>query len=137
MEFCIKSRVQELNNERKGQVVYYARPKMKRYVSAEEVARRIEEATSLTRGDVWNALISLTKVVKDELRNGSLVDLGELGSLQLVVGSRMVGTPEEVTVANALKTPKIVFRPKKAMLESVKRVRLTIDHGTGVANVGE
>ncbi len=127
MEFSIKSKTQNLNNEDKGQTIYYAWPKMKRHITTEEVVARIETATSLTKGDVWNALISLSKVVSDELRNGSLVDLAELGSLQLVVTSRMMSSPEDVTVEKALKTPKIVFHPKKAMRDIAKKVHLSID----------
>ena len=85
--------------------------------------------TSLSEGDVSNALISLGNIVCDALKMGMSVDLAELGSLRLIVPSKMMDTPEEVTVADALKTPKIVFTPKQKMRDAANSVELSIDRG--------
>ena len=66
----------------------------------------------------------------DALKMGMSVDLAELGSLRLVVPSKMMDTPEEVTVADALKTPKIVFTPKQKMRDAANSVELSIDRDT-------
>ena len=87
---------------------------------------RIVRETSLSAGDVSNALVSLSNVVCDALNMGMSVDLGELGSFRPVVPSKMMNTEEEVTVNNALKSPKIVFTPKAAMRNAVNGVKLTI-----------
>ena len=71
------------------------------------VVERIVRETSLSEGDVKNALVSLSNVVCDALQLGMSVDLAELGSFRLVVPSRMMDTPAEVTVKDALKAPKI------------------------------
>ena len=63
----------------------------------------------------------------DALKLGMSVDLAELGSLRLVVPSKMMDTPEEVTVADALKTPKIIFTPKQKMRDAANSVELSID----------
>ena len=42
----------------------------------------------------------------------------------------MMDTPEEVTVADALKTPKIVFTPKQKMRDAANSVELSIDRDT-------
>ena len=39
----------------------------------------------------------------------------------------MMDTPEEVTVADALKTPKITFTPKQKMRDAANAVELSID----------
>ena len=90
---------------RKGQTVYYAYPKSQQKLTNDMVVERIVRETSLSEGDVKNALVSLSNVVCDALQLGMSVDLAELGSFRLVVPSRMMDTPEEVTVANALKNP--------------------------------
>ncbi len=131
IEFGIKSKVSTLG-DRKGQTVYYAWPKMNQHMTNDEVIEHIVDATSLAKGDVKNALASLTEVVNEALSRGSSVDLAELGSLRVVVSSKMMDTPEEVTVANALKTPKITFTPKSEMLAAAKSVKLSIDHSAGV-----
>ena len=55
------------------------------------------------------------------------VDLAELGSFRLTVPSKMMDSPEEVTVADALKTPKITFTPKQKMCDAANAVELSID----------
>ena len=57
------------------------------------------------------------------------MDLAELGSLRLIVPSKMMDTPEEVIVADALKTSKIVFTPKQKMRDAANSVELSIDRG--------
>ena len=48
----------------------------------------------------------------------------------------MMDTPDEVTVANALKTPKIVFTPKQKMRDAANAVELSIDKGSVKSSMG-
>ena len=129
IHFEIKSKVQPIG-ERKGQTVYYAHPKSQQQMTHEMVVKRIVNETSLSEGDVSNALISLSNVVCDALQMGMSVDLAELGRLRLIVSSKMMDKPEDVTVAKALNTPKIVFTPKQKMRDAANAVELSIDQGT-------
>ena len=142
MEFDIASRVQPVGN-RKGQTVYYAKLKSQSKMDNDMVIERIVRETSLSEGDVRNALISLSNVVCDAMKMGMSVDLAELGSFRLVVPSKMMDTEEEVTVAHALKNPKIVFTPKQRMRDAANEVELSIDRkpvtvipGTGTETPG-
>lgn len=126
MEFDIDSRVQPIG-ERKGQTVYFAKLKSQQKLTNKMVIERIVRETSLSEGDVSNALISLSNIVCDALKMGMSVDLAELGSIRIVVPSKMMNTPEEVTVKDALKTPKIVFTPKQKMRDAANAVELSID----------
>ena len=128
IEFDVKSKILNVG-ERKGQTVYYAQPKMQQRMPVEEVKRRIVRETSLSEGDVNNAMISLRNVVCDGLRLGMSVDLGDLGTFRVVVPSKMMDSEEEVTAENALKTPKIVFTPKQIMRDAAKAVEVMIDKG--------
>lgn len=123
--FEIKTRTSTLGN-RKGQSVYYAYPKMQQKMTTKMLIDRIVRETSLSAGDVRSALISLSNVVNDALAMGMSVDLADLGSLRLTVPSKMMDSPEEVTVQKALKTPKIIFTPKAAMREAANSVELSI-----------
>ena len=60
---------------------------------------------SSSKGDVSNALISLSNIVCNAHKMGMSVDLARFGSLRLIVPSKMMDTPKEVTVTDALKTP--------------------------------
>lgn len=134
LEFEVKSRVQPVG-VRKGQTVYFAQVKSQQKLTNKMLVERIVRETSLSEGDVKNALVSLSNVVCEALQMGMSVDLAELGSIRPVVPSKMMDTPAEVTVANALKTPKIVFTPKQKMRYAANNVELSIDRGT-VTNAG-
>ena len=135
LDFEIKTKVLNVGN-RKGQTVHYAQVKSQQKLTNEMVIERIVRETSLSEGDVKNALISLSNVVCDALKMGMSVDLAELGNLRLVVPSKMMDTPEEVTVADALKTPKIVFTPKQKMRDAANSVELSIDRSSVKASTG-
>jgi len=111
----------------KGETVYYAHPKTQQHMTNKAVVDHIVRETSLSAGDVSNALISLSNVVCEALKQGMSVDLAELGSLRLSVSSKMMDTPEKVTVKDALNTPKILFSPKQAMRDAANSVELSID----------
>ena len=125
LEHEVKSKVLTIGN-RKGQTVYYAYPKSQQKLTYKMVVERIVRETSL----------SLSNVVCDALQLGMSVDLAELGSFRLVVPSKMMDTPEEVTVANALKAPKIVFTPKQKMRDAASQVELSIDKGSVKSSTG-
>ncbi len=127
IEFEVKSKTQNVG-KRKGQTVYYAMPKGTGKLSNKALVDRIVRETSLSAGDVSNALISISAVVCDALREGLSVDLADLGRLSLSVPSRRMDSPGEVTVKDALKQPRILFRPKRAMREAAREVVLRIDH---------
>ncbi|WP_455995975.1 HU family DNA-binding protein [Phocaeicola barnesiae] len=128
LDFEVKSKVQPVG-ERKGQTVYYAQVKSQQKLTNKMLVERIVRETSLSEGDVKNALISLSNVVCEALQLGMSVDLAELGSFRLTVPSKMMDSPEEVTVADALKTPKITFTPKQKMRDAANAVELSIDRG--------
>ena len=126
----------EIKKNRKGQTVYYAYPKSQQKLTNEMVIERIVRETSLSEGDVKNALVSLSNVVCDALQLGMSVDLAELGSFRLVVPSKMMDSAAEVTVKDALKTPKIVFTPKQKMRDAANSVELSIDRSSVKASTG-
>lgn len=64
IEHEIKSRVITIGN-RKGQTVYYAYPKSQQKLTNKMLIDRIVRETSLSEGDVKNALVSLSNVVCD------------------------------------------------------------------------
>ena len=125
LEFDVKSRTLPLG-DRKGQTVYYAYPRNQQKMTTKMVIDRIVRESSLSAGDVRNALTSLSSVVNDALAMGMSVDLSDLGSFRLTVPSKMMDTPEDVTVAKALKNPKITFTPKAAMREAANSVEMSI-----------
>ena len=136
LEFEVKSKVQPVG-ERKGQTVYYAQVKSQQKLTNKMLVERIVRETSLSEGDVKNALISLSNVVCEALQLGMSVDLAELGNLRVSVPSKMMDTEKEVTVKDALKNPKIVFTPKQRMRDAANEVELSIDRPKKAADEEE
>lgn len=124
IEFEVKSKTQPIG-KRKGQTVYYAQPVSQQHLTNKMVVDRIVRETSLSAGDVSNALISLGAIVRDALELGQSVDLADLGSFRIIVPAKMMDTEAEVT-ADSLKAPKIVFTPKAAMRNAAKSVELRV-----------
>lgn len=125
LKFEVKTKVLPLG-DRKGETVYYAYPVTQDKMTIDTLLKRIERETSLTTGDVKNALSSMTHIICEALSEGRNVDLGELGAIRIVVPSKMMSKKEDVTVTKALKTPKIVFTPKQAMKDAAKSVSMMI-----------
>ena len=135
LDFEVKSKVQPVG-ERKGQTVYYAQVKSQQKLTDKMLIERIVRETSLSEGDVKNALISLSNVVCEALEMGMSVDLAELGNLRVSVPSKMMDTAAEVTAKDALKTPKIVFTPKQKMRDAANKVELSIDKDSVKSSTG-
>lgn len=123
--FEVKSRKQPLG-KRKGQTVYFANAKPQQRLTNKNVVDQIVRETSLSAGDVSNALISLATVVRDAMKLGQSVDLGDLGSFRIAVPAKMMNSEDEVT-AETLKRPKIIFTPKRAMRNAADSVVMHID----------
>ena len=70
IEFEVKSKTQPIG-KRKGQTVYYAQPVSQQHLTNKMVVDRIVRETSLSAGDVSNALISLGAIVRDAPRIGT------------------------------------------------------------------
>ena len=124
IEFEVKSKTQPIG-KRKGQTVYFAQPVSQQHLTNKMVFDRIVRETSLSAGDVSNALISLDAIVRDAFELGQSVDLADLGSFRIIVPPKMMDSEAEVT-ADSLKVPKIVFTPKAAMRNAAKSVELRV-----------
>jgi nucleoid DNA-binding protein len=57
----------------------------------------------------------------DELREGRIIELGNIGNFQIGVSSDAVDTEEEVT-SNLVRKAKISFRPAKALRDLLQTV---------------
>lgn len=112
----------------KGETGYFATPASNNKRTLKSIIQSIVRATSLSEGDVENAITSLTNVIKDSLSEGTAVDLGVLGSFKVVIPSRNMLAEEDVTAAKALKTPHIVYYPRQELKELVARVPVTVDN---------
>ena len=108
IEFEIKSKIQ-LIGKRKGQTVYFAQATAQQHLTSNMVIDRIVRETSLSAGDVSNALISLGAIVRDALLMGASVDLADLGSFRVMVTSKMI--ENEIDVCAEVHSRDVVTMP--------------------------
>lgn len=76
---------------------YLVRPKTKKAIGFEELAKRIQAHSSLTKADAYAAMLQMQDEAFAELMEGNPVDLGKLGKLTPMFRSKAVNTLEEAT----------------------------------------
>lgn len=134
IEFEVKPRKMNVGKN-KGKTMYYAAQKNRQYITREMVVERIVRETSLSAGDVQNAIISLTAVLRDAMLMGASVDLADLGTFRVSVASKFVEKEEDVSAA-ILKKPKVVFSPRLKTRDTVERVQLSVANPKGRTQAG-
>jgi len=125
---AVKYSIAELKNplRREEPAKFFAKAQAAGIVTENDIASQIGYASSLTEGDVLNTLRCLIRVLNDNLSQGRIVKLGELGTFQLQVCSTGADTREEFTQAN-IRRAKFQFRPGymiREMLNNLKYERV-------------
>jgi predicted histone-like DNA-binding protein len=101
-------------------------------IDFEAVCAEIALATSLTKGDVQNAITALIESLKGHLGLGQSVKLGDLGRFRMVAGSAGVTTAAEFTTGH-FKRARVVFVPGpdlKALAKAATYERLSTVNDT-------
>ncbi len=93
---------------------FYASPKMSGERTLEGLTRDIEKISTVSGADIRAVLYALVDVMQDQLSNGQIIRLGELGSLRVSFSSEARDTAEEVN-ATCIKKAKVVFTPGKGI----------------------
>lgn len=92
--------------------LFYAKAQAAGEVTMDEMAEEISYATSLTDGDVLNAIRALIKQVNKNLAAGKIVRLENFGSFQIQLCSTGADTEKKFTSANITEAT-VQFRPGK------------------------
>lgn len=92
--------------------LYYAKAQASGEVTMDEMAEDIAYSTSLTDGDVLNAIRALIKQVNKNLAAGKIVRVENFGTFQLQLCSTGAETVKTFTSAN-ITGASIQFRPGK------------------------
>ena len=105
---------------KKGKTMYFAKADKPRIITFEEVIKDIAEMSSLTTGDVRNAIDRLAYYLHRELAEGNTVQLGQAAGKQM--------EKEEDVTAATIKTPKIRFYLNAYLHESMKSLRFSVNN---------
>ena len=109
--------------------LYYAQTRATRTCGFDELCDLIAESSTASSGDVKVVLDRMNKFAAKALERGEVVQLGELGSLQLIMGSKGSATTEGFS-STLLKKARLCFRPGTILRNTTqvaKGERTTID----------
>ena len=98
---------------------WYAKMQASGEVTMDEIAEEIAYATTLTDGDVLNAIRALLRQLNKHLAAGKIVRLENFGSFQLQLHSTGADTEEEFTPAN-ITSASVQYRPGKVTLAATR-----------------
>lgn len=99
--------------------MYYAQAQADGTLEFETMCETIADRGTCIKGDVMAALDGIIYTMKQALAEGQIVRLGELGSFQVMLGSRPAAAAKEF-VSGLIRKRKIVFRPGKALTDLLK-----------------
>lgn len=93
---------------------YHAYPVANGYVTFDELCVDISEGCTLTSADVKAVIDRMNYELDKHLRSGRIVQLGEIGSFRLSVGSSGSATEKDFQ-STQIRKPKVVFVPGKRL----------------------
>lgn len=102
-----------------GSKLYYAQAKSVGTSGMERLCSMISERSTVSSADVKAVLDSLIYVMKLELSDGKIVQMGEFGNIRMTFGSVGTATEKEFN-ATKIRRPKYTFTPGKALRDQAK-----------------
>lgn len=99
-----------------GQKKYYAAPVVQGEKTLQQLTKRIEKISTVSGADILAVQYATVDVIIDDLTDGQIVRIGELGSMRISFASEGFDKETDVTGA-AIKTAKIIFTPGTRLKE--------------------
>lgn len=124
IELTIANR-RNLQAESPDERIYYLQPCYRSRITTEELTEQIEQMTSLSEGDVYNVLITLTSLIARAIRNGDIVELDHLGTFKADFRSRGTSDPTELTTSD-IELEGVSFLPKPEMKRLLQGITYSI-----------
>lgn len=94
-------------------------------VDLDGLATIIANRCSLRRADVHGVLIALMDAIPDELIEGKIIALGDLGTFCVNVKSEPAETGEDLS-SSMVKGVKLMYRPSKELKKKLRMVDVTV-----------
>ena len=94
---------------------YYAHVQANGDTNLREMSARIQQTCTVHKSAVFAVLVALEDVITEALKNGEIVRLGDLGTLQIGISSKGAVSEEEYD-DSLIKQARINFRPGSALV---------------------
>ena len=104
---------------------FYANAVHGKRVNLEEMSKKIAKRCSLREGDVYGVLIQMMVIFTEEVSEGNIVSLGELGSFWVNLISHGADTPNNHT-QSMIKGCRLIYKPTKELRKQLRLVDVSI-----------
>ena len=91
----------------------------------ERLSVAVSNRCTVRRADMYAALVALTEILSEDLSDGKVVSMGELGSFYINVKSEGADTAEDYTLSN-VKGMRLVYRPGKGLKKKLRMVDFSL-----------
>jgi len=105
-----------------GTKKFYAIPVMDGEFDLNDLTRAIEKMCTVNGADIRAVLYALVDVSVDQLTRGTIVRLGDLGSLRTSISAEGQATAEEVT-SSTIKGASVIYTPGTRIKETLTTVK--------------
>lgn len=101
--------------------MYYACAQSSGEQTLEDLSKVIEKNCTLTSTDIMAVLHAMDDVMRDQLGNGQIVRIGDLGDVRLSLRGKGSISEEKYTT-DLIKCARVVFRPSPLTRKALKSV---------------
>lgn len=112
-----------------GEKKWYASATNSGDTDINELIRKIEKISTMSGGDIKGVVYTLVDVIRDELQDGKIVRLGDLGDFRISLSSEGHENEEDVSAAS-IKSARVLFRPRN-MIRSMLNNLTFVKNGQG------
>ncbi|RUT79615.1 HU family DNA-binding protein [Ancylomarina longa] len=104
-----------------GEKKFYANTISNGELTLEKLTKRIAQNSTVGGADIRAVLYAMVEVMQDALDEGSIVRLGDLGSLRVSISSNGETSKDEVNT-QSIKNAKTIFTPGKELKKMLKNL---------------
>lgn len=114
--------VQKINPQKREEKKWYANAVNDRRMGQKEISTIIANRSSLTVGDIANTLQNLSEELPKALVEGTIVELGGLGSFRVSISSDGAENEKDFH-SGMIKSAKIIFTPSTDMKRALENIK--------------
>lgn len=101
-----------------GEQKYYASPVYTGQTNIRKLGEKLSARSTVTKTDSIAVLTGLVDLIADELKDGKIVRLGDLGSFRISINSNGEETADGVS-SRSIKKSRVLFRPAQEFQNSL------------------
>ena len=120
-----------------GEQKYYASPVYTGEIKLKQLGKRLSNGSTVTMTDAIAVLTGLEDLIAEQLKEGKIVRLGDIGSLRLSFNSNGEDTADKVT-SRSIRATNVRFRPSKEFSQYLNDLQYTkVAESTSTAEASE